>query len=124
MTQDETTEKMIQAKGKTAPRVTPAAIDAAIVSEHYFTAEEGHVGSVATGSYNPDPTKYKVPGVLSRLTFCVLVLRNGYTVTGESACVSPDNFDAAIGKKIARENARQKIWVLEGYLLQERLHTS
>lgn len=43
------------------------------------------------------------------LTFCVLVLRNGFTVTGESACASPDNFDAEVGQKIARQNAVAKI---------------
>ena len=56
------------------------------------------------------------------LTFCVLVLRNGFTVTGESACASPENFDAEIGRKIARENAINKVWMLEGYLLKQQLH--
>lgn len=59
---------------------------------------------------------------LQTLTFCVLTLENGFTVTGESACVSPENFDAEIGKKIAFQNAREKIWLLEGYLLKERLY--
>ena len=58
---------------------------------------------------------------LDILTFCVLVLRNGFTVTGESACASPENFDAEIGRKIARENAVNKIWMLEGYLLNQKL---
>ena len=58
---------------------------------------------------------------LSLLTFCVLVLRNGFTVTGESACASPENFDAELGRKIARQNAVQKIWPLMGYALKERL---
>lgn len=58
---------------------------------------------------------------LKLLTFCVLVLRNGFTVTGESACASPENFDSEIGRKIARENAINKIWPLEGYLLKEKL---
>ncbi|MBL1518056.1 hypothetical protein ELD49_31110, partial [Klebsiella pneumoniae] len=58
---------------------------------------------------------------LSLLTFCVMVLRNGFTVTGESACASPENFDPEIGRKIARENAVNKIWMLEGYLLKQRL---
>ena len=55
------------------------------------------------------------------LTFCVLVLRNGFTVTGESACASPENFDAAIGRKIARENAVNKIWPLLGFRLRDEL---
>ena len=58
---------------------------------------------------------------ISELTFCVLVLKNGFIVTGESACASPENFDAEIGCKIARENAKQKMWSLMGYALRERL---
>ncbi len=58
---------------------------------------------------------------LKLLTYCVLVLKNGFTVTGESACASPENFDAEIGRKIARQNAVNKIWMLEGYLLKQKL---
>ena len=58
---------------------------------------------------------------LKLLTFCVFVLKNGFTVTGESACASPENFDAEIGRKIARENAVNKVWMLEGYLLKQKL---
>ena len=61
------------------------------------------------------------PDELELLTFCVLVLKNGFTVTGESACASPENFDAEIGRKIARQNAVNKIWMLEGYLLKQKL---
>ena len=61
------------------------------------------------------------PFNLDLLTFCVLVLKNGFTVTGESACSSPENFDQEIGRKIARENAVNKIWMLEGYLLKKKL---
>ena len=63
-----------------------------------------------------------VPAPLLLLTFCVLVLKNGFTVTGESACASPDNFDAELGRNIARDNAINKIWQLEGYLLKQSLH--
>lgn len=90
-------EEEIQAKGLNAPRLNPQAIDETIVSEQY------HV----------------FPG--TTLTVCALTLRNGYIVTGESAAASPENFDKDIGRKIARENARNKIWALEGYLLRERL---
>jgi hypothetical protein len=55
------------------------------------------------------------------LTVCALTLRNGFHVVGESAAASPENFDAEIGKKIARDNARSKIWALEGYLLRSKL---
>lgn len=112
-TDDGAIEQEIQAKGKTAPRVTPADLQANIVSEHYFTAADGVDGGIVVG--------YKYPGPLDLLTFCVLVLGNGFTVTGESACASPENFDADIGRKIARENAVQKIWPLMGYELKCRL---
>lgn len=90
-------EKEIQQKGLTAPRITPADIDAAIVSEQYYVFHG------------------------TTFTVCLLTLRNGYTVCGESACASPENFNAEIGRKIARENARNKIWALEGYLLRSVL---
>jgi hypothetical protein len=89
-------EQAIQQAGKTAPRLTPESIDATIANAQY----------------------YVFPG--TTLTVCCLTLRNGYNVTGESASVSPDNFDADIGKQIARAEARDKIWQLEGYLLKER----
>ena len=115
-TSDAGIERLIQAKGKTAPRVTPADIEANITSEHYFTAEQG-----AFAAFAPPRGSDVVPPELSLLTFCVLVLRNGFTVTGESACASPENFDADIGKRIARENAVQKIWPLMGYELRSKL---
>lgn len=114
---DEYIEKEIQAKGKTAARVTLADIEENIVSEHYFTAEDG----VASASGGHVSVCGKNPYSLSLLTFCVLVLRNGFTVTGESACASPENFDAEIGRKIARENAVNKIWPLMGYELRSKL---
>lgn len=109
---DTAIELEIQAKGLTAPRVTPADIQANIASEHYFTASQA--ASMASGELPPVP--------LDLLTFCVLVLKNGFTVTGESACASPENFDAGIGRKVARDNAVAKIWPLMGYALRERLH--
>lgn len=90
-------EQEISDKGLNAPRVTPAMIDAAIVGEDY----------------------YVFPG--TTVTVACLKLRNGFTVTGESACASPENFDQELGRKIARDNARSKIWALEGYALRERL---
>lgn len=114
---DQQIEQEIQDKGKTAARVTPDSIAAVISSEHYFTAEDG-VGRASRGQTSDGG---KNPVALSLLTFCVLVLRNGFTVTGESACASPENFDADIGRLIARQNAIQKIWPLEGYLLKQSL---
>lgn len=119
---DKDIEQQIQAKGKTAPRVTPARIEAVIVSEHYFTAGDGYAGAAALTVKEGE--LITPPEQLDLLTFCVLVLSNGFTVTGESACASPENFDAEIGRSIARENAIQKIWPLEGYLLKQNLSES
>jgi hypothetical protein len=91
-------EKEIQEKNLNAPRLTPDLIDATIKEEDYHVFEK------------------------TCLTVCCLTLRNGFTVTGESACASPENFNAEIGQKIARENARNKIWALEGYLLKQGLY--
>lgn len=91
-------EKEIQEKGLTAPRITPEHIDSKIKSETYTNL--------------PD----------NRTVICQLTLENGYTVDGKSACVSKENFNQEIGNKIARENAREKVWELEGYLLKEKLY--
>jgi hypothetical protein len=97
---DSTIEKEIVEKGLTAPRVTPERLEEVVTSEQY------HVF--------PNTT----------FTACLLTLANGYTVIGESACASPENFDAALGRKIARSNAINKIWQLEGYLLKQKLFDS
>lgn len=93
---DKEIETMIQDKGLTAPRVTLERVQEVIAKEEFFRL---------TGT----------------LTVCVLTLANGFVVTGESACASPENFDQELGNKIARENAKQKIWALEGYLLKQQL---
>ncbi len=224
MTTDAQIEQEIQAKGLTAPRVTPTDIEANIAAEYFFTAADAtsgpHLDQIAqvahgvnraycqalgddsqpgwysapewqrssarmgvdlhlSGDFGPeashaswmkqkldegwkygpvkDPEKKEHPcmvpfdqlpreqqakdyifrevvhGVseafqgapqhpsLGLLTFCVLVLRNGFTVTGESACASPENFDAELGRKIARQNAVGKVWPLMGYALKEQL---
>lgn len=54
------------------------------------------------------------------LTSCVLVLHNGFTVSGESACVDPANFNIELGRKYAREQAIDKLWPLLGYELRAR----
>jgi Phage protein (N4 Gp49/phage Sf6 gene 66) family len=115
-TDDSAIEQEIKAKGLTAARVTPADIEANIASEYYFSAAQGVYG--ARLSKLP-PEAPLIP--LNLLTFCVLVLRNGFTVTGESACVSPENFDADVGRKVARQNAINKIWPLMGYELRSRV---
>ena len=117
----QTIEQEIQAKGLTAPRVTPADIEANIVGEYFFAAEDG-----VKAAFNQQDDLTRLTGYhaeLGLLTFCVLVLRNGFTVTGESACASPENFDAELGRKIARQNAVQKVWSLMGYELRTKLST-
>lgn len=98
MRDEQEIEKDIQATDPTPNRLTPVLIDATIVDEKYW---------------QPSGTT---------LTVCCLVLKNGYNVTGESAAADPLNFNFEIGRKIARSNAREKIWALEGYLLKETLH--
>lgn len=110
-------EAEIIAKGAAvAPRITPDDIESNIVSTVYFTAFDGFAGSDDT-----EDQSMTTCDALRLLTFCVLVLRNGFTVTGESACASPENFNAEIGRKIARQNAVQKIWPLMGYELRSKL---
>lgn len=146
MTTDAQIEQEIQAKGLTAPRITPADIEANIVSEVYFTPADALRFAYLTSDPCDDQTRRRknnicdtlagrsysgacldidahtdVPLPTKLLTFCVLVLKNGFTVTGESACASPENFDEAIGRKIARANAVNKVWPLMGYALKERL---
>ena len=127
-TGDPAVEQMIKAAGAdVAPRITAAEITANIASEHYFTAAEGVLGMFvageqAAGRSGNCPTRVnELKDSLNLLTFCVLVLRNGFTVTGESACASPENFNAEIGRRIARQQAVGKIWLLMGYELKSRL---
>ena len=113
---DKPSEQDIQAAGKTAPRITPKDIEDNIVSEHYFTAADGYCWTDGQ-----ERGRKVYPQALGLLTFCVLVLRNGFTVTGESACASPENFSEEIGRKIALANAISKIWPLMGYELRTKL---
>ena len=107
-------EQEIQEKGLNAPRLTPEIIDSKIVGVEYILTRD-------VCKRDNGVEIFDAPVPLQTLTFCILTLENGFTVTGESACASPENFDAEIGKKIAYQNAREKIWLLEGYLLKQRL---
>lgn len=108
-------EKEIQDKGLNAPRLTPDHIDSKIKAVEYILPRN-------VCKRDNSVEIFDAPLPLQTLTFCVLTLENGFTVTGESACASPENFNEEIGKKIAYQNAREKIWVLEGYLLKEKIH--
>lgn len=94
---EQAVESEIQAKGLTAPRVTPDMLDDEIVAEQF------HV----------------FPG--TTVTVACLTLRNGFTTVGESACADPSNFDAELGRKIARDSARNKLWPLLGFRLRDKL---
>lgn len=95
MSDEREIEKQLQERGLNAPRLNPDMINETIVSIDYHVFHGKH-------------------------TICCLTLKNGFTVFGESACVDLKNFDREIGRDISYENARRKIWPLEGYLLQQR----
>lgn len=82
----------------TGPRITPQDLEDQVLTEEY------HV----------------FPGTM--LTVCCITMLNGFTVTGESACAAPENFNQEMGENIARDNAIRKIWPLLGYELKQALH--
>lgn len=107
-----------------AARVTVADLEAEIASEHFFTAFDGALGALSASDERSEAVAavaLALPPTLHLLTFCVLVLRNGIKVTGESACVSAANFDAQVGRNLARANAISKMWPLLGFRLADRL---
>jgi hypothetical protein len=106
-------EAEIQAKGKTAPRITPEEVDQTISATYTCNAYDA---LVALG--------VPVDEEMKRMTICFMKLRNGFLITGESVCVSMDNYDPEIGGKVARDKARGKIWELEGYRLRSALHNA
>lgn len=97
MSNDLEIEQMIQSAGLTAPRVTQQQVDETVIAEEFHVFPQ------------------------SCMTICLLTLKNGFHVTGESACASPANFNEEVGRKIALGKARDKVWMLEGYLLKQRL---
>ena len=122
MSTAQTIEQQIQTVGaNVAPRITPDDIAANIASEHYFIAADAIDDRLNATSIHRDGFDGYIHPSLEVLTFCVLVLKNGFTVTGESACASPENFNADIGRRIARENAVAKVWPLMGYELRSKL---
>lgn len=108
-----------QAKATGAHRVTMEDIDDEIAAVHYFTAAEGvQGGRTAAGLAPSDPP---IAPALALLTICVLVLHNGYTVTGKSACADPAMFNADIGRKVALNDAKGQCWALLGFRLRDRI---
>jgi hypothetical protein len=118
MSSNKEIEEEIISKGLTAPRVTLERIESRIAFEYYLTGDE--IEQMAIGVFGNASTTGS--SSIHTLTICVLSLTNGFNVVGESAPASPENFDAALGRKIARQNAVNKIWMLEGYVLRQRLH--
>lgn len=108
---DDAFEAEIKAKGLTAPRITPDHLRSIIVAEHTFT-----IGAALRALGHPTDPAFDL------VTICALKLKNGFTVTGESAVASPENFNAELGAKVARDKAISNLWPLEGYLLKERLY--
>lgn len=103
---------------KPGPRVTPEEVDANIADIRFFTAAQGAFGA---DMYRDGTTPMPAPSPLDLLTFCVLTLKNGYTVHGISACAAPEIFDAEIGKDFALKDAKSKCWPLLGFRLRDRL---
>ena len=120
-TPDQSIEQEIQAKGKTAPRVTPADIEAEIVSEHYFTAADG----ARMSPHGNHPIHNLSAGSLGLITICVLITRNGTKLVGvNEGPVSVQNFDADMGRRMAREKAVNQLWPMLGYELRTKLADS
>lgn len=83
-----------------APSVSEAEVHAAIRKYEYTVLQDG------------------------RTTIALLTLDNGFTVRGESACVSAENFNEAYGAELAAKDAIRKVWMLLGFRLADRLMRS
>lgn len=97
MTEDEIENRIVELR-LTAPRLTPESIDSVIKKITYTVLPSGKV------------------------MVCEITLLNDFTVRGEASTVSKSNFNEEIGREISFKNAREKIWQLEGYLLQDKLY--
>lgn len=94
--------------------IKPEDIEGYVKSEHYFNAHDAV-------SFNKDGERIAAPEELTLLTFCVIVLKNGFTLTGISACADPRKYNKEIGEKVARADALNKAWPLMGYVLRSQL---
>ena len=118
---DQTIEAEIQAKGLTAPRITPQDVQNIITDEYYFTAEDGASQAMGWTNFAKIHT-HKDAEPLRQITICVLILKNGHKIVGvNTGPVSPENFDAELARKLARENATDQIWPLLGFSLRSKL---
>ena len=119
---DQQIEQEIQAKGLTAPRITPADVEANIVAEYFFTAAHGVAGAMNRGELIArNPAELNAPA-LQMLTFCVLQLRNGTRIVGTNyGAIDPAQHSAERGRADARAQAVEQIWPLMGYELRSKL---
>ena len=120
---DQQIEQEIQAKGLTAPRVTPEDVEASIAMEFYFSAEHGVEGAMARGElWARDAAGVVIGPAMAHITLCVIIMRNGHKIVGvNTGSVSDANFDGELARKLARKNAVDQIWPLLGYDLRQRL---
>ena len=56
-----------------------------------------------------------------KTTHCTITTKSGFTFTGESACVDPNNFDRELGEKFSYEQAFEKMWMPYGFWLHKAL---
>lgn len=98
---DSQIEQEIQDKGLTAPRVTPADVEANIMSTE-IVKYETRSGQI--------------------LRWAVITTESGYAVVGKPSCaVSKENDNAEVGEKIAFANSKEELWPLMGYALKNKL---
>lgn len=101
-----------------APKITSVDVQNEIASEYFLNVGEAiHATDLQAGRLTQ-----VLPQSLGMLTICILVLKNGYTVTGKSACVSPENFNGMVGRTVAKKHAVDKIWPLLGFRLADTLN--
>ena len=114
----------------TAALITQEDVAANIVSEYYFTAEDGVIGAagvdrggqgngkaMAIIEFEPSKSSH-----LRQVTLCVLVLRNGTKIIGVNhGSIDPARHDPEYGRQDARANAVDQVWQLMGYELRSQL---
>lgn len=110
---DKQLEQQIVAKGLTAARVLPADVEASIIYEAYFTPGD----AIVRNSHDNEFYQHH-----RQVTICFMILQNGHRIVGvNTGPVSMENFDADMGRELARKNAVDQIWPLLGYELRTRL---
>lgn len=134
-TNDQTIEAEIQAKGLTAPRVTPQDVQNIIASVYYFKARDGLLGSLVPYTDEDDclmsgphldrsmwdVVEESDAGLLD-ITICVMILQNGHKIVGvNTGPVSPSNFDEDLARKLAHDDAVRQILPLLVYELRSKL---